>query len=125
MHCNTVGEKRFYKRVLHHGIQYECGFPACYAEIERREKVERAAKKAAKKMEENRASAHFIEAEKQYRDANIRMIDPYYKIIYKKSRFGINQWIETSEPLTSVDEANVLNYLEKHQQPIVTSYGGC
>jgi hypothetical protein len=36
---------------------------ACYVEIERREKVER----AAKKMEENRASAHFIEAENEMR----------------------------------------------------------
>jgi tRNA U55 pseudouridine synthase TruB len=126
MHCNTLGERRFYKRILCNGIQYECGLPACYAEIERCAKEEREAQRAAKKaaMEKEMEDVHFIQAEKQYRDTNNRMIDPYHKIIYKRSRFGPNPWIETSEPLTSVDEANVVHYLKTHQRPIVTSFGG-
>tara|TARA_B110000261_G_C12989248_1_gene319627 strand:+ start:200 stop:934 length:735 start_codon:yes stop_codon:yes gene_type:complete len=119
MHCQSIGKKGSFKRIMNEGIKYECGTQECFDALTQRELKEQRELEAAQEIIRqerylaNLPYAYFIDAEKQYRDCNRRCIDPYKKIIYRFSKCD-PIWEETNEVLTFTDNINADAYVNAH-----------
>lgn len=120
-YCNTPGEKGGFKRFINDGIHYECGTNEC--DRLKRKKRQDEMELAIKKREEEKHKREmkfkelwgdyvykhkkdFIRAERQYRDASCRMVDPYSLKIFKFSNFS-EECVEVKETPTAFDMKNV------------------
>lgn len=120
-YCNTAGEKGAFKRFIQDGIYYECGTNEC--DRLKRKKRQDEMELAIKKREEEKHKREmkfkelwgdyiykhkkdFIRAERQYRDASFRMVDPYSLKIFKFSNFS-DECVEVKETPTAFDMKNV------------------
>jgi len=128
MHCQSIGMKGSFKRIMFEGIKYDCGTKECADALKQQTEIQMEEDRIAReiiyqeKILENLPYAHFIKAEKQYRDTHTRELDPYKKIIHKSGRLvDGNKWIETTESLTHTDNMNADAYVLAH--PIVTVDG--
>lgn len=128
--CKSQGVKGKFKRFIHNGIHYKCGTDECrkLQKTQLQESMELARKKEderilQKKMKFNELwgdyvynhKDDFIMAERQYRDASRRMVDPYSLKIFRFCNFT-QECSETSEQLTSIDMKNV----RKKREELVT-----
>lgn len=109
-------------RFLDGGVKYKCNTLECNNTIEelklteyRKEKEEEERERLIfKKTQEEKwgdyiceKQQYFIKADKQYRDAHVRYVDPFKKIIFKQSTLMDKSWYETNEKLTYKDQQNL------------------
>jgi hypothetical protein len=120
-YCKSIGTKGVFKRFIKNGIHYECGTNECdlLKKQKQQEIIELDRKIANEKLILQQTETRkkwgdyiyehendFIIAEKQYRDACQRSVDPYSLKIFKYS-FIEKDWCETNDTLTTNDMKNV------------------